>query len=210
MGTNYHARIIPTAKRKEEIKKSIDNNDFNEIQSLVSKTYSSPQYYFEENTYLGGEIHLGKRSSGWKFLWNPNWYKIMKGHTEWIDNGDGSKSGHWVNDGYNVFKYYDLTKESIKAFIDREDVEIYNEYNEKQDKEEFWQMALNWGYEKDDKGWDGESYEEWEKTQNPNHRIYDYRTDYTRFLEECGFKMCKYYTDFYSDGLRFATTTEFS
>ena len=54
MGTNYYAHIIPTAKRKEEIKKSIDNNDFKEIQSLVNKTYSSPQYDFEEHTYLGG------------------------------------------------------------------------------------------------------------------------------------------------------------
>lgn len=210
MGTNYYAHIIPTAKRKEEIKKSIDNNDFKEIQSLVNKTYSSPQYDFEEHTYLGGKIHLGKRSCGWKFLWNPNWYKLRKGHIEYTDNGNGSKSGHWVDDGYDVFKYYDLTKKSIKTFIDREDVEIYDEYNEKQDKEEFWEMVKNWGYEKDDKGWDGEAYEEWEKSQNPNHRTYEYKTDYTRFLEECGFTMCKYNTDFYSDGLRFATTTEFS
>ena len=49
MGTNYYARILPKAKRKEEIKKSIDNNDFNKIQSLVNKTYSRPQYDFEEN-----------------------------------------------------------------------------------------------------------------------------------------------------------------
>lgn len=207
MGTNYYARILPTKKRKEEIKKAIDDNDFDKIEYLVHKTYGQPHYdYDEENKYVGGEVHLGKRSGGWKFIWNPNWYKVIKGHTEWTDNGNGSKSGYWVNDGYDVFKYYDLTKKSIKTFIDREDIEIYDEYNEKQDKEEFWKMAKNWGY---DKGWDGESYEEWEKSQNPNRITYDYRTDYTNFLEECGFTMCKYNTDFYSDGLRFATTTEF-
>lgn len=176
---------------------------------MVNKTYSSPQYCYDENTYLGGEIHLGKRSSGWKFLWNPNLYKISKGHIEWTKTGKNSRAGHWVDDGYDVFKYYDLTKESIKAFIDREDVEIYNEYNEKQNKEEFWQMALNWGYEKDNKGWDGESYEEWEKSQNPNHKTYNYITDYVHFLKECGFTMGKYNTDFYSDGLRFSTSTEY-
>ena len=37
-----------------------------------------------------------------------------------------------------------------------------------------------------------------------------YQTDYTRFINECGFKLSKYHTDFYSDGLRYATTTEFS
>lgn len=209
MGTNYYARIIPTKKRKEEIKKSIDNNDFNEILSLINKTYSSPQFDWETNSYIGGEIHLGKRSGGWKFLWNPNWYKIIKGHTEW-EEFPGGKKGHWVNDGYDVFKYYDLTKNSIKKFINRKDVEIWNEYGEKQDKKDFWQMALKWGYEKNNEGWDGETYEEWEKEQNPNRRTYTYGTDYSKFLEECGFTMCKYGSDFYSDGLRFATTTDFS
>ena len=209
MGTNYYARIIPTKERKEKIKQAIDNNDFDEIKHLVNITYSSTEYDYNGEGYCGGEIHLGKRSGGWKFLWNPNWYKILQGHTEW-EEFPGGRSGHWVDDGYDVFKYYDLTKESIKQFIDREDVEIWNEYNEKQDKEKFWEMALNWGYDKNDEGWDGESYEEWEKKQNPNRKTYDHHTEYSKFIEECGFKVNKYGTDFYSDGLRFATCTDFS
>ena len=80
MGTNYYGRIIPTKERKEQIKQAVDNDEFDEIQSLVSMTYSSPQYYYNNKTFAGGEIHLGKRSGGWKFLWNPNWYNDLKGH----------------------------------------------------------------------------------------------------------------------------------
>lgn len=210
MGTNYYGRIIPTKERKEHIKELIDINDFDGIKSLVNKTYSSPQYDYDEESFVGGEVHLGKRSGGWKFLWNPNWYKVIKGHSEVEEISEFSKRYHWVEDGFDVSKYYDLTKESLKKFIDRDDVEIYDEYGEKQDKEEFWDMALSWGYDKENIGWDGETYEEWEREQNPNHRTYDYETDYSKFLKECGFKLNKYNTDFYSDGLRFATCTEFS
>ena len=209
MGTNYYARIIPSKERKEKIKNAIDKNNFDEIKSLVTKTYYEPQYDMDEGKYTGGEIHLGKRSGGWKFLWNPNYYKELKGHTEWVETSENSRTGHWVEDGFEVNKFYDLTKKSIKQFIDREDIEIYDEYGEKQDKEEFWQMALNWGYEKGDIGWDGESYEEWQRKENKNRRCYDYYNDYCRFLESCGIKLNKYNTDFYSDGLRFATSTDF-
>ena len=208
MGTNYYARIIPTKERKEEIKNAINNDDFYEIKRLVDITYLEPSYNHEIDSYVGGEIHLGKRSTGWKFLWNPNWYKIPKGHMEWIDNGKGEKTGHWVDDGYDVFKYYDLTKKSLKEFIDREDVVIYDEYDIKQeDKEEFWRMALSWG--KFD-GWDGDSYEEWESKQNPSYHPRIYRTEYSDFIRECGFTLNKYEMDFYSDKLRFSTSTKFS
>lgn len=211
MGTNYYARILPSKKRKNEIKKAIDDNDFYKIKHLIDQTYGRPYMDYDgTTTYCGGEIHLGKCSCGWKFLWNPNWYKLPKGHIDEKKNDKGIKSLHWVDDGYDIFKYYDLTKKSIKAFIDREDVEIYNEYGEKQDKKEFYEMAMNWGYDKDDEGWDGDSYEEWEKKQDPNYTSRSYKTDYCGFLTELGFKLNKNNTDFYSDGMRFSTCTEFS
>ena len=211
MGTNYFARIIPTKERKEKIKQALDDNDFDEIKELVNKTYSSPYYDYQTNTIVGGEIHLGKRSGGWKFLWNPNWYKVLKGHSEVTEVTPNVRTYHWVEHGFEVFKYYELTKESIKNFIDREDVVIYDEYGVQQDKEEFWNMALNWGYKKDgEEGWDGEAYEEWEMNRNPKYKPITHETDYSKFIEQCGFKTNKYKTDFYSDGLRFATSTDFS
>lgn len=210
MGTNYYARILPSKDRKDEIKKAIDNNDFNKIKELIDKTYGRPYYDISENSFSGGEIHLGKRSSGWKFLWNPNWYKLSKGHLEEETNDDGSKRIHWVYDGYDVFKYYDLTKASIKEFIDRKDVEIYDEYDVKQDKKKFYEMAINWGYGKDKEGFDGDSYEEIEHKLNSNYKPINWKSDYSCFLNECGFKLNKYNSDFYSDGIRFSTSTEFS
>ena len=214
MGTNYFARIIPTKERKDKIKQAIDNNDFDEIRYLVNTTYSSPEYDYNGEGYVGGEIHLGKWSGGWKFLWNPNWYKLLKGHTEW-EEFEGGRSGHWVDDGYDVFKYYDLTKKSIKEFIDREDVLIYDEYGELQeDKEEFFNMAVNWVTWKTPDGeeteaWDGVLYAKWQKENGEHYRKYT-KTEYCTFLEELGYTMTEEYTDFFSDGLRFATNTCFS
>ena len=209
MGTNFYARIIPTKERKQQIKEAIDNDDFERIKALVNETYSSPNYLYDSGDYAGGEIHLGKRSAGWKFLWNPNWYKLRKGHTE-SEETEGGKRYHWVEDGFDVFKYYDLTKESLKNFIDREDVVIYDEYNEKQNKDEFFKMAMEWGYIKENEGWDGETYEKWEAKQNAKYIPHVHETEYSKFLEECGFKLSKYKTDFYSDGIRFAAFNEFS
>ena len=208
MGTNFYARIIPTKERKQQIKEAIDNDDFERIKTLVNETYSSPNYLYDSGEYAGGEIHLGKRSGGWKFLWNPNWYKLVKGHIE-EQEIPGGKEYHWVKDGFDVFKYYDLTKESLKKFIDREDVVIYDEYDKKQNKDEFFKMAIEWGYDKDNEGWDGETYEKWEAKQNTNYTPHVHETEYSKFLEECGIKLRKYKTDFYSDGIRFAAFNEF-
>lgn len=205
MGTNFYARIIPTQKRKDEIKQAIDKNDFNKIQELVLNTYSKPHYTYNSNgnKYEGGEIHLGKRSGGWKFLWNTNWYKIIDGHVENEDKGNGVVSSHFVIDNpYKVFKYYDLTKKSIKQFIDREDIEIFNEYDEKQNKDDFWNMALSWGKED---GWDFETY----YSKHKDMHYLDCSCDYTKFLEHYGFVMNKGKSDFYSDGLLFSTSTDF-
>lgn len=211
MGTNYYARIIPTEEQKNKLKKYIDENDFTNIKKYVSKLYNTTGYVCssDDNT-LGGEVHLGKRSCGWKFLWNPNWYKKYKGHTELVEKENGTESVRWVSDGYDIVKYYDLTKDSIKEFIDKENIEIYDEYDEKQDKEEFWKMAISWGYEEGNEGWDDESYEQWEIENGPNYKPYDHETEYTKFIKECGFKVSKYNSDFMSDGMRFATTTSFS
>lgn len=205
MSTNYYARIIPSKERKEELKKIIDGDDFNSIEALTSELYSRPYFDYDKQTFVGGCVPLGHRADGWKFLWNPNWYKKAKGHTEEVFH-DGGFHVKYVSDGYDVFKYYDLNKESIKAFIDREDVVIYNEYNEKQGKEDFFNMALNWGI-KD--GYDNETYTEKHK-DNFYYLSNLYVTDYMTFLKEQGFTLNKGNMDFYSDGLRFATSTDFS
>ena len=87
MGTNYYARILPTKERKEKLKKLIDEDSFDEIEDLY------------QELYVDTEIHLGKRSAGWKFLFNPNYEK-----------------------------YYPLTKEGLLNFLKQDNIIIYNEY----------------------------------------------------------------------------------
>lgn len=210
MGTNYYGRIIPTKKRKAELINSIVENDFREIRKKVDELYGHFSVDWD-GEITGGEIHLGKRSGGWKFLWNPNIYIIRHGHTEWIDNGDGSKYGKWITEPDTYYYVYPLTKKGIWNFIKRKDVEIYDEYNEKQDKKEFFDMAVNWTTWNGEEAWDSKSYNEFERERNPNWRSYSCSGEYTNMLEKEGFTfISEDKSDFYSDGLRFSTNTEFS
>ena len=199
MGTNYYARIIPSKKRKKELHDAIEANDFSLITKLTDEMYNPIRVEYGEGYIIGGVVHLGKRSSGWKFLWNPNVFVIRNGHLE-----DNNGTRRYVSDPNTPLYTYPLTKKGLKSFIDREDVLIYDEYGELQDKEEFWKMALEWGYEKDDEGLDAASYEE-------KHTSYPVTGDLTDLLKKEGYKFTTYTnSDFYSDGLRFAGFTDFS
>lgn len=202
MGTNYYARRIPTEEEIKRIKKAIDDNDYDEIKYLVNDIYGRPHPdYTEGGKFKWGEIHLGKISTGWKFLWNPNWYCYPKGHTEAEQISETTTRYHYVvDDKYNAVKIYDLTKESIKALIDREDIVICSEYGDEVDKEEFWNMALTAFPD----GYDGDNRPKDEKIQH-----YIAETDYIVFLKHNGCNFNGQYIDFTSDGLRFATTTDF-
>ena len=199
MSTNYYAHIIPSKKRKKELHDAIEANDFPLINKLTYEMYNPIRVEYGEDYIIGGVVHLGKRSSGWKFLWNPNVFVIRHGHLE-----DSNGTRRYVPDPDTPLYTYPLTKKGLKSFIDREDVLIYDEYNELQDKEEFWKMALEWGYEKDNEGWDSASYE-------GKHTSYPITGELTDLLEKEGYKFTSdTNSDFYSDGLRFAGFTEFS
>ena len=193
MGTNYYARILPTLEEKENLKKLIDSDDFYAIEKEVQRLYGESTEYDK-----GAEIHLGKRSGGWKFLFNPNYER-----------------------------YYKLTKEGLKEFLNKPNIIIYSEYfnsdngimeytddPDKADSKEylwtakqFMDMAVNWGKED---GWDGESYEKWESENRPGH-YYDYniyKDPHESEWIEKGYKPSYY--NFYNDGLRWSTCCEFS
>lgn len=206
MGTNYYAHRIPTKEEKDALKDAIDKNDYDTVFGMNKKLYGRLESYISDNIeYHYGKVHLGKASVGWKFLWNPNVYKRVIGHIEREDVSDGIQNVHYVvDDEYHAdYPVYELTKESIKAFIDRDDIEIYDEYGQKIDKDEFWELALKHGAEN---GFDSDTYDL--RHDGHNQRGY-YDTDYSRFLEKNGYKLSKSKTDFYSDGLRFSVGTDF-
>ena len=207
MSTNYYARIIPSKERRKELHDAIEANDFPLINKLTNEMYDPIEKDWDTDEIPGGVVHLGKRSSGWKFLWNPNVFVIRHGHSEWEDIPGGRRS-HWVEEPSTLKYLYPLTKKDIKAFIDREDVLIYDEYDELQDKEEFWKMALEWGQPD---GWDNANYEKYEREKNNYYYQPPVTGELTDLLRSEGYKFTSLSnSDFYSDGLRFAGFTEFS
>lgn len=200
MGTNFYARIIPKEDEKNELINKIVNNKFDEIEDLASELYGKRDQY----TRKGNVIHLGKRSCGWKFLWNPNVIKYWDSHMD-------PKTKEYVS----VVKYdyvYPLTKQGITEFVMRDDVIITDEYGEQQDPKEFLEMAFSWGQPD---GYTGKTYEESHK-EDSCYRNYYWSKKYQRGMhtqeDEMWFDLgyiVEYY-DFEADGLRFATSINFS
>lgn len=199
MGTNFYARIIPTKERKEKLKKLIDEDDFSAIKEEIGAMYTTIGEYCHE----GGVVHIGKRSGGWKFLWNPNWYEEDSGHYD-------TEAKEWIPNP-TIKKFYDLNRASILEFLKRDDVRLFDEYGEEYDPEEFMNEMKEW----DEKPWvngkpklDGKMYSEVEKEEG-NTNMYDkYGDPHENMWKKLGFEPDNF--NFYSDGMRFSTFTDFS
>lgn len=199
MGTNFYARIIPKEEDKQKLVDAINNDEYDVIESLASELYGERNEY----TRKGNVIHLGKRSCGWKFLWNPNVIRYADGYLD--------ENKQYVP----VYKYdyvYPLTKQDITDFVMREDVIIIDEYGEQFDSKEFLEMAFSWG---EPDGYTGKTYEESHKGES-GYRNYYWSEKYQRGMhskdDEMWFDLgyiVEYY-NFESDGLRFATSIDFS
>lgn len=180
MSTNFYARIIPTADEKQELIDAINNDDAKLVEELTHTLYGTRCDYNQ-----GKRIHLGKRSGGWKFLWNPNVIRMWDFEVR----------------AYKWDYIYPLTKEGITKFVKRDDVIISDEYGVVMTPEEFLDMAFNWCVD----GIDGKEYQ-----SNPKYDAspYYHNYDIEQKWRDLGYEV-EYY-DFYSDGLRFSTSIEFS
>lgn len=126
MGTNvYYIKPI-TELEKEELKKrvdSVDNYDdlIDEIQKVLKYQYS---YNLGDSTH---KIHIGKRSSGWKFLFSL----ALRNHLD-IDHDFKENLRKFLEIGYIEDEYgerYDFDtfwKEFVVDFQDGIDSEEYN------------------------------------------------------------------------------------
>ena len=116
---------------------------------------------------------IGHRAGGWQFSWYP----------------------------FNIY-LKDLTRKGIEDLIYREDIIVYNEYGEIEDKKKFLEMAFNWDVD----GWDSNSYRE----EHPNETRWSMQERQNickHTLELLGRKTKPvfdsiYQTDFKNDGLR--------
>lgn len=116
---------------------------------------------------------IGHRAGGWKFSWYP----------------------------FNPY-LKDLTRKSIEDLTYREDIIVYNEYGEIEDKKEFLGMAFNWYVD----GWDSNKY----RKEHPNETHWSMleRQEWCiNTLKMYGHTVIPkfnsvYQTDFENDGLR--------
>lgn len=200
MSTNFYALKLPTMERKKELTELLNSDDFNNILSEMDTTFGD--FQMDGDVPIGGKIHLGKRSAGWKFLWNPNIYCIKHGHMV---------NSFWTWEPNTYFSLYPLTVNGIWNFINNPNIIVINEYNEIQDKEKFFDGALKWITWKGKPAWDSKSYAEWERSHGNQYDCIQYKNDLVDHLISEGYKMIsESCTDFYSDGLRFSTSTKFS
>jgi hypothetical protein len=115
-------------------------------------------------------VHIGKSSCGWQFLFN-----------------------------WNLGKYYDANRQSIKEYLEKSDG-LYDEYGEPMDLDEFWKMVDS----KKDLLNGKKAYEAADENERASMIMWGDYCDkiYEQFNPE--------FHDFESDGLRFATSDYFS
>lgn len=122
--------------------------------------------------------------------------KLFDDNYEKIHIGKSSFGWKFIFD-YNHFKYYDLNRKSINDFLCRNDVKLYDEYGEQVSIDDFWKLVDS---KKD--GYDNISYYKDSDT-----------LPYLLFEELIPDDLKEYKVEayeFYSDDLRFASTTDFS
>lgn len=193
MSTNYYARKIPSDIRKLELSKLIlTEKNYGKIINEVLKTFGNYNPNVETNTVEGGVIHLGlSTGNGERFIWCPNVYVFENMHVD-----ENQKA---IFDELGVYMTYQLDKDGVKKFIQRSDIEVYNEYGEYVDKDDFIKMACEFD--------DGDIDEENLNDKLPNFFNEDspLRTE----LRKRGFNIKKGISTFYNDGLLFETTNDF-
>lgn len=198
MGTNFYLRVIPSQKRKDALKKAINNNAYGKIKELVQEMYTEPDPCWVDTNPQFGYLHLGKRSGGWRFLWNPHLYYTG------------------IADYYTLF---DLTVEGIikylKSFDNAYITSEYGLYEPSLDADEgmisvdeFMNMALNWG-----KGYTFENqYDNISaEAKSVNMMYHQLPAEIIKMLQDKYTDVKQGYAgDFWINDLRFSTSNEFS
>ena len=99
---------------------------------------------------------------------------------------------------YNHFKYYDLTKESINNFLRNDEIIFFDEYGRVIDVDNFWEMVEN----------------NKNKLDNMEYYSKSESLPFMLFEESIPYDLKDKYDvegyEFYSDGLRFSSSTNFS
>lgn len=107
MGTNFYLRKKLSDKEKAKLYSYIDNEDWDSLKESIPE-----------------KIHIGKRSAGWKFLWNANKFKYFKPNKKSLM--EFLKSGQIINEYGEEFTFDQFINGEIANFINMGwDMETY-------------------------------------------------------------------------------------
>lgn len=114
MGTNFYLRNKLSQKEKEIAKQYIDENKYDEVREM-----------------LPNDIHIGKRSYGWKFLWDAHFFKYYKPTKKSLF--DWLQSGQIIDEYGDEFTFDQFINDELVGFLDEGyDIESYYEANPKE------------------------------------------------------------------------------
>lgn len=135
MGTNYYLRRIPTKEEIAQCHKLVDEQKFEYI-DIMNDKYGMP--YLE--TVLGKiieKIHIGKKSCGWRFLFqihNDLYSKNIQSCIDFLKRQ--TETGMWrFIDEYGEEISIDDFESMVRNSLDQMTIE---EYNRKYPEEKHW------------------------------------------------------------------------
>ena len=101
MGTNFYLRKKVSEEDKQKVSEYIFNDNWSEARDLFAE--------------MTNRIHIGKRSSGWQFVWNANRFKYFEPNIESLQNW--LKSGIIENEYGREFTFEEFWNDEIKDFL---------------------------------------------------------------------------------------------
>lgn len=108
MGTNFYIKKYMTPEQKKEVIDAINNDQYDEARDIMNEVK---------------DIHIGKRSGGWKFLWDANEFKYFEptkeSLIEWL------KSGQIIDEYDQEFTFDEFWNKELDGFWDGYDAITY-------------------------------------------------------------------------------------
>ncbi len=120
MGTNFYIKRRLSQKKKNELIRYIQTDQYDEVVEELPKS-----------------IHLGKRSYGWKFLWDANDFKYFKPTKDSFERF--LKSGLIFDEYGRQFSYEKFIEDEVGKSLDQGyDAESYYKDHPDESNNEYW------------------------------------------------------------------------
>lgn len=102
MGANFYLKRKLSSVKKHELIDNLTQDNYEKCEEILNDIKP---------------IHIGKRSDGWKFLWNANNFEYFKPNKNSLY--DFLKSGIIEDEYNNIFTFEEFWNVELKGFLDK-------------------------------------------------------------------------------------------